>query len=471
MKKRNVVSIPAVTVPVILAALCGAAAAAVRIVWACREEALSRSAFWLQVCLPVAAILLFVLTLFGSGRDRLYRTAGPVWLGCAFFVARAFYYLTSPVHIALCLCLYALVGVLYTLTVAGRFPTAKHLWLLFGLPMLYHVFVEARISGPTGGWLAETTVLLIMAALLLASVAMKVRPAEEGEYVKRFGDRNDGRRLRTLSPVFAVSPYLMKTRNTSQNFISDSVEITELEKYIAEKRKAGLKNFGILHVWIAAYVRSCAKFPGVNRFIAGQKIYARGREVEVNMTIKKEMSTSSPDTVIKVTFDPADTVDDIYNKFNARVQEVKNAPEDNSFDNLAGALNFIPGLLLRFVVWVLEVLDYFGLLPRWLTKLSPFHGSMYITSMASLGIPPIHHHLYDFGNVPLFVAIGKKRRVYELQRDGSVVARKYMDACYVTDERIVDGFYFASVLRYIRSIIHDPSVLDLPPEEVVEDQD
>jgi pyruvate/2-oxoglutarate dehydrogenase complex dihydrolipoamide acyltransferase (E2) component len=69
------------------------------------------------------------------------------------------------------------------------------------------------------------------------------------------------------------------------------------------------------------------------------------------------------------------------------------------------------------------------------------------------------------------VAIGKKRRVYELQRDGSVVARKYMDACYVTDERIVDGFYFASVLRYIRSIIHDPSVLDLPPEEVVEDQD
>ena len=45
------------------------------------------------------------------------------------------------------------------------------------------------------------------------------------------------------------------------------------------------------------------------------------------------------------------------------------------------------------------VLDYFGFLPRWLTKLSPFHGSVYITSMASLGIPPIFHHLYDFGNV------------------------------------------------------------------------
>jgi len=471
MKKRMFVSIPATNALVVLSALCGVCAAVVRIVWACREDAISRPTLWLQVYLPIAAILVFVLMLFGSAHDRLYRTAVPVWMGCAFFVARAFHFLTSPVHIALCLCLYALVGVLYTLTVTGKIPTVKPLWLLFGLPLAYHVFVEARISGPTGGWLAETTVLLTMAALLLASMAMKIRPAAEGEYVKRFGDRNDGRRLRTLSPIFAVSPYLMKTRNTSQNFISDSVEITKLEQYIAAKRKAGMKNFGILHVWIAAYVRACAKFPGLNRFIAGQKIYARGREIEVNMTIKKEMSTKSPDTVIKVTFDPADTVDDIYNKFNARVQEVKNAPEDNSFDNLAGALNFIPGLLLKFVVWVLEVLDYFGLLPRWLTKLSPFHGSMYITSMASLGIPPIHHHLYDFGNVPLFVAIGKKRHAYEMQRDGTVVFRKYMDACYVTDERIVDGFYFASVLRYIRGIVHDPSVLDLPPEEVLEDQD
>jgi len=298
-----------------------------------------------------------------------------------------------------------------------------------------------------------------------------VRPAEEGEYVKRFGDRNDGRRLRKLSPIFAVSPYLMKTRNTSQNFIRDSVEITNLEKYIAAKRKAGLKNFGILHVWLTAYARACARYPGLNRFIAGQKIYSRGRELEVNMTIKKEMSTDSPDTVIKVELDPADTAEDVYNKFNIRVQEVKNAPLDSGFDNLAGALNFIPGLLLKFVVWVLEVLDYFGCLPRWLTKLSPFHGSLYITSMASLGIPPIYHHLYDFGNVPVFVSFGKKRHAYEPQRDGTVVFRKYVDACYVTDERIVDGFYFASVLRYIHNLIHDPTQLDLPPEEVREDQE
>lgn len=104
----------------------------------------------------------------------------------------------------------------------------------------------------------------------------------------------------------------MKTRNTSQNLIEDHVEITQTERYILEKRRSGLKGFGILHVLLAAYVRTCARYPGLNRFIAGQKIYTRDREVQINMTIKKEMSVDSPDTVIKVTFDPADSAETVY---------------------------------------------------------------------------------------------------------------------------------------------------------------
>ena len=90
--------------------------------------------------------------------------------------------------------------------------------------------------------------------------------------------------------------------------------------------------------------------------------------------------------------------------------------------------------------------------------------------MASLGIPPIYHHLYDFGNVPVFVSFGKKRRVFETKRDGSVVLRKYIDCNFVTDERIVDGFYFASCMRYLHNLLNDPWQLDVPPEEIVRDE-
>jgi len=471
MKKRTVYWIPKISALMIVSALFMLASAVTRIIWVCGEETLDSGFVWAQVVLPLLANFSFLVILFRDGKDRFFRTAIPVWLGCVFFAIKA---LTFPsiLHTVLCLCLYALVAVLYTATVTGRVPTQKLLWPLFGLPLLYHIFVEDMQKEWTPHtFLPELSVLCCMAALLSVSLAMKRKDVSEGEYIKRFGDRNDGRRLRKLSPIFAVSPYLMKTRNTSQNFIEDEIEITKMEQYIREKRKEGMKNFGILHVLLAAYVRTCARYPGLNRFIAGQKIFSRDREIEINMTIKKEMSTDSPDTVIKVEFDPADTAKVVYERFNAKVQSVKDAPLDTGFDKLAGVFNLIPGLVLKFFVFLLQAMDYFGLLPRFLTKLSPFHGSMYITSMASLGIPPIYHHLYDFGNVPVFVSFGKKRRVYEMQKDGSVVLKRYIDWNIVTDERIVDGFYFASCMRYLHNLISDPWQLDEQPEEIKRDQD
>ena len=390
MRTRTVYWLPTFRVLALSAALLMICSGLVRIAWVMGESALSRP-FWLfQILLPLAANVCFVGILFLDGRERLYRSAVPVWLGCIFFAVKALSF-SSLLHTALCLFLYALVAVLYTATVVGHVPTQAPLWLLFGLPMVYHIIVEGRqkIGWPVHDWLPEISVLCCMAALLCLSLAMRRRPVKEGTYIRRFGDRNDGRRLRTLSPIFAVSPYIMKTRNTSQNFIADRFEVTAVDRYIAEKRQAGWKGFGVLHVILAAYVRTCARYPGLNRFIAGQRAYSRDRVIEVNMTIKKEMSTDSPDTVIKVTFDPADTAETVFRRFDEAVQEVKRTPLDSSFDKLAGALNYIPGLLLRGLVALLQGADYFGLLPRWLTRLSPFHGSLFITSMASLGIPPI----------------------------------------------------------------------------------
>ena len=471
MRKTSVYWLPRIGVLAVLSALFMLASGVVRLVWALGEDQVSDGLFCFQMVLPLLANVTFIIILFRDGKDRLYRTAISVWLGCVFFAVKSLGF-ASMTHTVLCLCLYALVAILYTATVTGCVSTQKLLWPLFGLPLLYHIAIEDRGRvWAAGELLQEISVLCCMAALLSVSLAMRKKPVDEEVYIKRFGDRNDGRRLRTLSPIFAVSPYLMKTRNTSQNFIQDAIEITEVERYIVEKRKGGMKHFGILHVLLAAYVRTCARYPGLNRFVAGQKIFARDREIEINMTIKKEMSTDSPDTVIKVTFDPADTAEIVYERFNAKVQEVKDAPLNTGFDKLAGVFNLIPGLLLKFFVFLLQTMDYFGLLPRFLTKLSPFHGSMYITSMASLGIPPIYHHLYDFGNVPVFISFGKKRREFEVQRDGSVVKKKYVDWNFVTDERIVDGFYFASCMRYLHNLLHDPWQLDEPPAEVIRDQD
>lgn len=125
---------------------------------------------------------------------------------------------------------------------------------------------------------------------------------------------------------------------------------------------------------------------------------------------------------------------------------------------------------MKFAIGCLSFLDYFGALPRFLTKLSPFHGSLFITSMGSLGIPPVFHHLYDFGNVPIFLSFGSKYRENVLLDDGTVEKQSFVDFTVVTDERICDGYYFASALKFMRGIVRNPKQLDEKPAVVIADE-
>ena len=287
---------------------------------------------------------------------------------------------------------------------------------------------------------------------------------------RRWGDRYDGRRLRSLDAFSRVSPYIMVTRNTSSNHFMDTIDIDEIERYIRHKRNDdGLVGCGIMHVLIAAYVRSLSQKPAVNRFIAGQKIYARN-SVQINLTVKREMRSDALETVIKISPELDATATEVYELIKKEIDLSKNNNQSD-FDKTAKILDYIPGLLLKFAVWFLKTLDYFGLLPKKLEKLSPFHGSMFITSMGSLGVPPIFHHLYDFGNVPVFCSFGAKQKRNELQADGSIIERRYITVMWVMDERICDGFYYSTAMKYIKGVLRNPFVLDERPEQIIEDVD
>lgn len=277
------------------------------------------------------------------------------------------------------------------------------------------------------------------------------------------------RRVKTVPPMQVVIPYIMVDRVGSQNFITDTVEIEKLEKYMKEKQAEGMTNISMMHVMIAAYVRLVSQRPQLNRFIRGQRIWTR-RNVEISLTIKKEMLLESPDTVVKITVPPDATLKDVYEALNEKIVSYRENP-GGDFDNTAKVLTYLPGLLFKFVVASLRFLDYFGLMPRFIAKVSPFHCSYFITSMGSLGIPPIYHHLYDFGTCPVFFAFGAKRRAYEPDSEGNIKKKQYMDFTFVLDERICDGYYYASSLRLLKQIIRNPAQLDNPPEKVVEDID
>ena len=421
---------------------------------------------WRQIVWPAVAVILFALMAFFAGEEMLYRTAVPVWMiGICAGWQLCYVLAGRPLWFALaCICILFFCGS-YTSILAGNHKP----WLLLPLylvPLGMLGYMHRQLASQSLSAMVLLPGYLLIAGFLTMLFALKVHT--DGKYHPTWKDRPDGRYVRTSPAIQQITPFIMPDRCGANLLFDESVEITDLDRYVRAKRREGMPNFGMTHAIIAAYVRTVAKYPAVNRFVAGQRIYSRGEDITVCMTVKKEMTKDSPDTVIKVHFCPVDTAGDVYEKFNAAMMGAKDEMEASNVDDAAGFLTSTPRMVLKFVVWLVRSLDYFGMAPKFLLELSPFHGSIYFTSMGSLGIKPVYHHLYDFGTVPAFCAFGRKRRAEEI-KDGEVVERKYMDLRFNLDERICDGFYYASVIKYFLRLLAHPEVLDQPPETIEQD--
>ena len=453
-----------------LAALAGAAGY-IAAVTCGKGAGVSGAWIWLRVVLPTAAALYFCYQLLAHGRDRLYRLALPFWM-------LEIGYIFATFHLGLAwywVVLLILADLVLLLTMhrclSGTLPFD---WLIIPIAGIYmagilwfnRVCLRCGFSWKLWlGWLPDLVFLL---AYILVCFAMK--RVDDGKYHPRWGDRFDGRKVRSLNPISVVGSYMMPERNEANVLFRDKLEITELERYIRAKREAGWTDFGMTDVLLAAFVRTVSKYPGLNRFLSGQKVYNRDEDIQFCMTVKKEMTAEAPDTVIKLHLKPGDTVQTVYDKFRAAVAEVRKSSDlDSEFDGVAAAVGMIPGVLLKFVIWLLKLLDYFGLLPRFLLEVSPFHASVYFTSMGSLGINAVYHHLYNFGNVPMFMAFGKKYKAVEEDSEGNIVNRRYMDYTFNVDERTVDGFYYAASIKFFHKLLLHPERLDDPEMEINRD--
>lgn len=288
------------------------------------------------------------------------------------------------------------------------------------------------------------------------------------KYKRRFGDRKEGRLLRSLPAFAKFVPFIMPTRNDACNQYEESFEVSDVDRRLRKLRVDGNKGIGILHFIIAAYIRGVSMLPGMNRFVVGRRIYARDN-IEVVMTVKRSLANDATETTIKVVFEPTDTIFDVYRKMSEKIDEIKTVEGNNNTEDVAEAMCKAPRFLLRFALTILRIMDYFGWLPQSLLDASPFHGSMIITDLGSLRIGPIYHHIYNFGTLPVFISFGAKRHAYELDRHGNMVDRKYVDCKFVMDERTVDGHYYAQFLQAFRYICQHPEIVETPPSKVVED--
>ncbi len=278
-----------------------------------------------------------------------------------------------------------------------------------------------------------------------------------------FGKRSDGRRLRKISPIFLLMPHIMKKRSDAQVFYSQEVPLAPLDEYIAQKEAEGIK-MSYMAIIYSALVRIIAEKPLANRFVMNGRVYAR-KSIDISLAIKKGMSETAEETTLKLHFNGSENIFDIKNKLEQVIAENKDAEAENITDKFAKSLAYIPSWLIKLIVNFLMFLDRHDLLPKAIIELSPFHTSAFLTNVGSLGIDSIYHHLYDFGTTGVFLAMGKKKKSL-ISIDETLVEQKTLSLRWVLDERICDGYYYASALKLFNKYMKKPELLEANIEPV-----
>ncbi|MDL2318938.1 2-oxo acid dehydrogenase subunit E2 [Eubacteriales bacterium OttesenSCG-928-A19] len=283
-----------------------------------------------------------------------------------------------------------------------------------------------------------------------------------------FGFRPDGRRVNQEDAILEFVPFVMPQRVDAQVASVQRIDGDILTRYIRDQRAKG-HVLSYMDLIIAAYVRVVSQHPDLNRFISNKRLYARN-EVTVSMALLKNFEDAEKiqESTVKLHFTLQDTVYDVHDNIQRVIEENRKPEVANNVDKFIRVLLNIPGLPLT-IISLARLLDRYGILPRAIVELSPFHTSLFFVNMASLGMPYVNHHIYNFGTTSIFLSMGKMERTPVPGPNGTIAYRRIIPMGVMSDERITSGAEYGRAFGYWRDLLANPSLLETPPETIRED--
>ncbi|MEA3287725.1 MAG: 2-oxo acid dehydrogenase subunit E2 [Candidatus Marinimicrobia bacterium] len=284
-----------------------------------------------------------------------------------------------------------------------------------------------------------------------------------------FSWRPDGTVIKNVPNTRRIMPFLMHTRIESTVYYEQLIEVEKAWKYVEEFRKRSGLKASILHfiIWRAAQVLD--QRPGLNRFVAGRRIYQR-KDIWISFSMKKSMSDDAPLVVVKKKIDPTWTFEETVQHIQGGITKGREGGKSTSDKEMDIAF-MLPNFMVSFLTWGLRTLNHFGLLPWSLIKGDELYGSLFVANLGSIGLQPAYHHLYNWGDIPIFMALGANEPRMMLDERGRPAVKDMMTIRYSFDERINDGFYSIQALELLKKLVEDPEMkLDLGNDNSLPDE-
>jgi len=285
---------------------------------------------------------------------------------------------------------------------------------------------------------------------------------------KKWGDRRDGKLLRDIDSMHYIMPLMYPNRCDNEAFVSEQIDLTRANAYLAEKNADNPEyRYNLFQLIVTALLKTITLRPKMNYFIANYNMYERN-EVSAAFTIKKIFADNGGEALAFLHSKPTDTLDTVHDEI---YRQVSFCREDGNKDPSTESMDMLQKLPLFLKKWIgrgARFLDRRGWMPKSVVATDPYQSSCVIANLGSIKLHSGYHHLTNWGTTSVMCIIGEKKPRPFYDELGNVEMRDSVDLGLTIDERVADGYYYSGTIRLLRHLLENPELLETPLAEPVD---
>lgn len=256
-----------------------------------------------------------------------------------------------------------------------------------------------------------------------------------------------------------VASSIYKKPIDSKIYGTVDLDVTDLEKYISQKRKEGVKTTltYILTLIVGRAIRQSV--PELNTFVKRGKIIQRD---QVDATVSVLLPGGQMGSV-KVENADQLTIAELTDTIAREISDSRKGDENDTMQS-KGTLASIPWPFRNWVFKLYRTLTiHWGISMPVLGLDSNSFGSYVISNIGSVGLDTGYGSLLPSSNVSVVWILGSIVKKPVVIND-EIVPRRIMALSATLDHRVVDGSHGGRMFRQIKHYIKNPELLETKPD-------
>jgi pyruvate dehydrogenase E2 component (dihydrolipoamide acetyltransferase) len=256
-----------------------------------------------------------------------------------------------------------------------------------------------------------------------------------------------------------VASTIYKKPTDSKIFGIVELDVTELEKYVAQKRKEGIKTTltYLITLIIGRGIRQ--EVPALNTYVKRGKILQR-KQVDATVSV---LLPGGQMGSVKVENADQLTTAEISEEIGKNIANSRKGNENDTMQTKS----LLAKLPWPFRNWLFRI--YQTITIHWGISLpvigldSNSFGSFMVSNIGTVGLDTGFASLLPSSNISFVFVLGTVNKKPVVVND-EIVIRKVMLMSSTLDHRVVDGSHGGSLFRFIKQIAKNPEMLDKKPD-------